>query len=394
MIAINRRTFDVFLSDTNRLELGRMLYQEVKTKMGESLSSMSSKDFGLLRERAKKEVQERLGKKNCFLCGSNGKKANSHNIPAQILRNIADRGKLFILDKHIVDSQNHFFQFQPGINVTQTFFLLCEKCESNSFSQYENNAISNSVPYNNLQYSQLELKNTLYLVHHKEFLQQYFLVALERITQELDYITENHFLNDNYRTLLIRYLQYSHMDLHSKVSTCGKDLVDLRKTAKRIKESQKSNRYTSVMDLIIERKIDFTISQGILPTYSETGENVNRTTDFRKHDYNFGYLFVSVFPLDLCNARICVFFNRKHKSTLDFIKREFDSLDSVELKLKKLSDLILLYSDKLVFNTAYDEKIKHIFKKCPELKELDPTQFNDSSKYLSILSQIEDINLF
>ena len=94
----------------------------------------------------------------CYYCGQKTAGfCNSHSIPASCLRNIALNGKVYYANNFI---NIPVFDTQGGINKTGTFHLLCRKCDSIIFQEYENPKNYEKIP-TSIMLSQIAMKNYL-----------------------------------------------------------------------------------------------------------------------------------------------------------------------------------------------------------------------------------------
>ena len=373
-------------------KINEAIFAEVDKELQKKLFDYTPQQYGILKTQLKEKINSRLDREKCVLCHSSSGKANSHNIPLSILKNISSNGFLSTSATHMIDKNYFIFPTRTGLIATQTFNIICDDCENTKFCSYENEAIENDVPYNDIQYNELELKILLYLLYYKKYILQFYTIATENIKEQFEFVAKSLFLNDDIKAINLEFLSNRYNAVNTDRFTCSKDVLDLEKLIKINRNSKK--RYDSVFDTIISHKTGFALSQGILPSYSETGVQVNRTTDSTLYDYKFGYLCIAVFPLSANFTRICVFYNNKYEGNLGFIKREFDKLLTMDAKLKKLSDLILLYTDKLVIDESKETLFKQIYVDYPELIKLDPTKIRDPKEYLSIVSKIKDVNIF
>ena len=374
--------------------LQEILFKEIDKELGNKLFDYTRQEIGVLKTQLRDKINARLDREKCTVCLSSQGKANSHNIPISVLRNISSNGYLSSSAEHIIDNNKKIFIFpsRTGIGSTQTFNIICSVCENTLFIDYENDAIENSVPYNNNQYNQLELKILLYMTFYKKYIYQFHSIANENISSQIDFVVKSAFLSDEVKMINLRYLGYQKIKSNTEVYKLDKDIIDLEKLIKINRKSRPI--YNAVLDIKIGKKTSFAISQGIIPTYSDKGKQVNKTTDFSLFNYNFGYLYIAVLPFNDTGTRVCVFYHNKYENNIGFIKKEFDSLSSLEEKLKKLSDLILLYSDKIVINEEKNTAYKQIYENHPKLKQLDPTAIRDPKEYLSIIQEIREINIF
>lgn len=98
------------------------------------------------------------------------------------------------------------YNLNPGISQTQTFRLLCEKCETTKFTSYENHNLINSVPFNNHQYAELELKINIFTYNLKLSNHYFYEIAFENINKDIEFVNKSNFLNPDVRKLNLHNL--------------------------------------------------------------------------------------------------------------------------------------------------------------------------------------------
>jgi len=73
---------------------------------------------------------------SCYYCKvQNPQLCNSHYIPAFVLKNIGEKGKLYNFKRILA---NNIGDEEDGIHNSGTFKMICRDCDSKIFSDYEN----------------------------------------------------------------------------------------------------------------------------------------------------------------------------------------------------------------------------------------------------------------
>lgn len=116
-------------------------------------------DFSKILSLIKKELYIKPFFNNCQICRKvNIKFCNSHTIPRFILKNIADKGRLYNVQ---AIKENPVVQQENGIENAQTFKSICSECDSKIFQEYETPENWLKIPNDNM-LSQIALKCHLY----------------------------------------------------------------------------------------------------------------------------------------------------------------------------------------------------------------------------------------
>jgi hypothetical protein len=94
----------------------------------------------------------------CYYCGEEVPSfCNSHSLPAFVLRQIAEQGKLYTINA-VIDSPLN--DGESGINNSATFHIICKQCDGVIFKDYENPENYSSQP-TDLMIAQMAMKNYL-----------------------------------------------------------------------------------------------------------------------------------------------------------------------------------------------------------------------------------------
>ena len=132
--------------------------------------------------REMKVMKEELKPRKCLLCDKDTTSfCNSHTIPRLSLKNISETGKLtqagYLIGSDLSDNDN-------GVINSVTIQIICRKCDSFYFQEYENEMNLMSYPSDKM-LSQLALKNFLLeLVRRRE--EKYFFEKSKKCIVLLD----------------------------------------------------------------------------------------------------------------------------------------------------------------------------------------------------------------
>ena len=102
--------------------------------------------------------------KKCLICGVEGDICDSHTVPRFCLKNIAWDGKINSFNS-LLDTQ--LFDSDSGVKNAGIFRVICRKCDSKLFQDYENNDAYIDKP-NNKMLHQIALKTVLRDIYKHE----------------------------------------------------------------------------------------------------------------------------------------------------------------------------------------------------------------------------------
>ena len=182
------------------------IHEKLRKELQNDFLDLSEKDIGILKSSIRKSINNKINRSKCKICGETTKKANSHNIPQSSLRVLASDGKVLSLSNAIVDSSYFIHKVDPGLLQAQTFNTICLKCENERFSEYENDAIKESVPYNQHQLNQVELKILLFMSYNKEYTFHYFDMVSENIKTRISNIEKANYLATDIKQINLDFL--------------------------------------------------------------------------------------------------------------------------------------------------------------------------------------------
>ena len=231
---------------------------------------------------------KKLKKNLCFYCGEYNKiYCNSHSIPANFLRNIADNGKL-ATPNSIIDIVG--IDKELGVKNSGTFNIICRDCDGKIFQEYENPDNYDAENISDEILSQIAMKN--------------YLCALAQ-----------------------RYDEYALFDKFGKVIThfdldIKEDLYGFYKS-KQIIEHKLSNAY----NLFYHKKLDYVVPIAfqhlIALNLDLNGEEINDLYN-KNPEYRIQCMHMCVFPL------------RAHTEILLFTEKQNHRYDLFIEQLKKL----------------------------------------------------------
>lgn len=288
-----------------------------------------SKMFGRLASECRDEIKS--GK--CFYCDESvSSYCNSHSIPASFLKNIAEEGKLFT---HAGVIELELSKSESGVNQTGTFYIICRKCDSKIFKDYENKDSYNGE-VNQRVLAQIAMKNYL-----KAIFQRKLEIALHEKMGEDNPI--NMHVIRNYK-----------LDLNDNIRGFKK--------AKKVDVKPLQDEYY----LFFYEKLDYVVpiafQHKIALAVDLEGGIINNLYNY-KEEYRIQHLHLSVFPLDGTSV-VMMFIDKTERRYREFI-RQFQNL-SLEDQLAAINYIIFLYSEDFYLSPS----VKSVVEDDRDLKEV------------------------
>ena len=289
---------------------------------------------------------------------------NSHSIPRFCLKQIAENG--MIISPGIIFGFP--IKFQTGIANTGTFRLICERCDHEAFSEYEQPQNYNIEPSSKM-LAQIAMKSSLR--------SQYKRITEINLYQQIenDYVLQN----------------YDGPNLENIKDISLRDLSDFKKDflfAKKALENNINPQY----HLGYYKKLNYTI-----PTATQV--EVALVTDLRGNiinniyngstSYNLQLLHICLFPLE--NSSIVLLFFKSGHNKLRKFCRDLKSLNEDE-QLRLISYISFLYSEDVYIN----KDIKELLEKYDSAKNAITTTsfitgFSDNPQRISPYEEINAI---
>ena len=122
-------------------------------------------DFNKLLSRLSGKSRKDSKPSHCLYCEQKHNKfCNSHSVPASFLRNIAVDGEVYTTNK-IIDLP--IFDTEKGVNNSGTFQLICRKCDSVIFREYENHLNYNKPPTDKM-IAQIAMKDHMRFIEKED----------------------------------------------------------------------------------------------------------------------------------------------------------------------------------------------------------------------------------
>lgn len=255
---------------------------------------------------------------------------NSHTIPAFCLRNIALNGKVYYSNK-LIDIP--LIPHEKGVNQSGTFQLICKKCDSTIFQEYENpdNYDNMDIPTGKM-LAQIAMKN--------------YLKAISKRLQELEIPTtaakQNVSLPSDY---VEAQDKIKHMDLNE-------DIKEFER-AKRLSKKSNNNEY----EIIWYTKLDYVIPvayQGTIALISDLNGDIINNIYISDPKYRIASIHVCLFPLKTSSV-ILLFFDKRDKRYRSF-KKQFLQQTDIE-KLEIINYMLFLYTEDYFISKLTSEEI-------------------------------------
>ena len=297
--------------------------------------------------RKMKVMREDLKPRNCLLCDKDTTSfCNSHTIPQLSLKNISDSGMLtqagYLIGSDLSDNDK-------GVNNSGTIQIICRKCDSFYFQEYENEMNLRSYPSDKM-LSQMALKNLLLeLVRRRE--EKYH---FEKLMSD----------NTSNKALYLRIPEISRKtlentsqkikDLHNSFDYDIEDFQNeilLHKTA--IEDNLKGV-YQIIFHEVLPYKTPIAFQGSLTLIRDMYGYPVNDTSNHSKNN-RIQKLHLAILPLKEKTMVLAFYLkrDRKYKS----LKSQFNSSPRLK-KLEFLNYLIFAYAENYYFSPKIKEKIR------------------------------------
>jgi hypothetical protein len=265
-------------------------------------------------------------KNSCFYCNTPSEGfCNSHLVPAFVLKNIAENGYLYNINKLIKFSWR---DDTKGINNAGTFHLICRACDSKIFSEYENPENYNSTP-NQKMLSQIAQKNYLKDIYKKNVLFKLY----EKMESNFDFTSE---IPQNMDILNI--LDY-------------KEYIKGFNRAKKVSLKPNTNEYY----LFLHEKLNYVTPiafQDCIALIVDLEGNIINNVHDMDSKYVIQQLHICVFPMEN-HTEIMLFIDSKHKRYRNFYKQ----LKKINLndKLSIITYMIFSCSEDIFISPLIDK---------------------------------------
>ena len=295
--------------------------------------------------REMKVMKEELKPRKCLFCDKDTTSfCNSHTIPRLSLKNISETGKLtqagYLIGSDLSDNDK-------GVSNSGTIQIICRKCDSFYFQEYENEMNLMSYPSDKM-LSQLALKN--------------FLLELVRRREEKYFFEKSMSDNTIKKALYIRIPEISNKTLENtsqKIKDFHNsfDIEDfqneilLHKTA--IEDNLKGA-YQIIFHEVLPYKTPIAFQGSLTLIRDMYGYPVNDTNNHSKNN-RIQKLHLAILPLKEKTTGLAFYHkrDRKYKS----LKSQFNSSARLK-KLDFLNYLIFAYTENYYFSQKIKEKIR------------------------------------
>jgi len=274
------------------------------------------------------EARKEAKPHKCYYCGQKTIGfCNSHSIPAFCLRNIALNGKVYYANNFInipgCDTQG-------GINKTGTFHLLCRKCDSIIFQEYENPKNYEKIP-TSIMLSQIAMKN-----HLKN-------IAKRRVENILYKKMKKNF--PHFNDLCDYHIRGTELDLEEYTN-------DYRK-AKSANIKKNLNSFEIIYFNKLNYVIPFAFQSGLNLMYDFNGNIINNIYNMSSHCH-LKEIHVCALPFKDFSI-IMMFIDASIKRYINFYKQLLTFPQDTQLAI--INYIIFLYSEDFYMSPNVSKKI-------------------------------------
>ena len=291
-------------------------------------------------------MKEDLKPRKCLLCDKDTTSfCNSHTIPRLSLKNISETGKLtqagYLIGSDLSDNDK-------GVSNSGTIQIICRKCDSFYFQEYENEMNLRSYPSDKM-LSQMALKN--------------FLLELVRRREEKYHFEKSMSDNTIKKALYLRIPEISSKtlentsqkikDLHNSFDYDIEDFQNeilLHKTA--IEDNLKGA-YQIIFHEVLPYKSPIAFQGSLTLIRDMYGYPVNDTSNHSKNN-RIQKLHLAILPLKE-KTMVLAFYHKRDRKYKP-IKSQFNSSSRLK-KLEFLNYLIFAYTENYYFSPKIKEKI-------------------------------------
>ncbi len=280
----------------------------------------------------------------CLLCGKKETSfCNSHIVPRFILKQITKDGKVSY-GQALHDKSKDIIQTTKGLNNAFTFRLICNKCDKEKFTDYENPELL--INYDNLNFTQ---KN--------------------KILTQISIKTHLAYINTKYKQFNMNNLVYTEqMMFLKKQGLITATELDLKEHFDYLYKLSKNNKKTNfpfevIYNTTLNYKIDIATQSLISYIYDLNGKQRYNPKDLTSSIIT-RYFYLVVFP-HKNKTQILFFIEKSSKSMVKDIIEQFNKLSDDE-KLHFLFISLIIHSEYFFINPT----IKDIILKDKKLKNL------------------------
>ncbi len=289
-----------------------------------------------------REARKSIKNGNCYLCPNTCSSfCKSHSLPRFVLKNIASNG-------HIYDS-NLFIQSQQmkekyGVENAGVFFLICNKCDKEVFSEYESEAHYNIKPTQKM-LAQIAIKTYLKWIYKEKINFEMYDGLIKR---KYTHILRNSLSSGE--KMILAQLEYN----KNMRKLC---LMDYEKCFNYAKSYLDKGIDKDTYDLIFFHKLDYVVPvafQGWIGLICDFQGNIINDSGSENLEHKLNSFHVCVFPL---NGFTSIFlFKKKTNKKLKNFFVDFNKLN-LQKKLQLISYILFLYSEELYINKRLKESL-------------------------------------
>ena len=300
-----------------------------------------------LLSREMRVMKEDLKPRKCLLCDKDTTSfCNSHTIPQLSLKKISDSGMLtqagYLIGSDLLDNDK-------GVSKSGTIQIICRKCDSFYFQEYENEMNLTSYPSDKM-LSQIALKNFLLeLVRRREEKYHFEKIMSDKTIKKALYLRIPEISNKT-----LENTSQKIKDLHNSFDYDIEDFQNeilLHKTAI---ENNLKGAYQIIFHEVLPYKTPIAFQGSLTLIRDMYGYPVNDTSNHSKNN-RIQKLHLAILPLKE-KTMVLAFYHkrdRKYKS----LKSQFNSSDRLK-KLDFLNYLIFAYTENYYFSPTIKEKIR------------------------------------
>lgn len=290
-------------------------------------------------------------KKHCYYCNDDCNSfCNSHSIPAFILNNIAVNGEVYnnnkIVSIPLADDES-------GVNKTGTFHLICRKCDSEIFSEYENPDNYKNEPTDKM-IAQIAMKNYLKSISKRELEMSIYTNMQGQYSLPESIYDMKQEIND--------------IDLREYIN-------DFKKTKEIIEKNWKNEYY-----MFFYHKLDYVVPlafQSNVSLITDLEGNLVNDIYNNSDKYKLSPIHICVFPFE--NSSILIMFIESNDKRNRKFYKQFKKL-SLNEKLKAINFIIFSLSEDVYMSKTVDKsvlenpKFKEVCAKTPEIQSPFPIE--------------------
>ncbi len=269
-----------------------------------------------------KEVRKEAKAENCYYCKKQVDGfCNSHSVPRFCLKRIATNGDVYLSSK-LIDVP--FIEMEEGVKKAGTFQIICRKCDSRVFQQYESPEAYSQTP-NGQVLAQIAMKNLLQLIAKR----RYELVQNRALSEKDPWFWMLEGV-DTAQTKGLDLGEYEVAFFRAKVGSYGKHNSNYR--------------------ILFARAVDYVVpvaAQTAITMICDFEGNVINNIYNLDNRYHTEMIHIAIFPLESSSV-ILAFVDSRHTRYRRFAQ-QLNALEPDDQLLAVLY-IILIYSENVFFS--------------------------------------------